>query len=218
MFRYYRVRERGIPSVDYATMRPSGDTGLRLRKGTWTTEEDMLLKNYIHKNGKGKWHLIPLKAGLNRCRKSCRLPWLNHLRPNIKKGDFEEDEIDLILRLHKLLGNRESLTLEDVLSSLNSRELKKRTNAKDDGNGLYVRGRSDQRASEERFLEWIMDSGGSFHMTPKWDFLFDFKEYGGMVLLGDNRACAIIGIGKVRVQMKDGSSFMLENVCYIPEL
>nr|GFD30204.1 zinc finger, CCHC-type [Tanacetum cinerariifolium] len=43
-------------------------------------------------------------------------------------------------------------------------------------------------------------------------------EYGGMVLLGDNRACAIMGIGKVRVQMKDGSSFVLENVRYIPEL
>ncbi|GJY98441.1 retrovirus-related pol polyprotein from transposon TNT 1-94, partial [Tanacetum coccineum] len=38
------------------------------------------------------------------------------------------------------------------------------------------------------------------------------------VLLGDNRACAIMGIGKVRVQMKDGSSFVLENVRYIPEL
>ncbi|GJW55695.1 retrovirus-related pol polyprotein from transposon TNT 1-94, partial [Tanacetum coccineum] len=65
---------------------------------------------------------------------------------------------------------------------------------------------------EERFLEWIMNSGGSFHMTPRRNFLFDFKEFnGGMVLLGDNRACAIIGTGKVGVQMKDGSSFVLEN-------
>ncbi|GJR58944.1 retrovirus-related pol polyprotein from transposon TNT 1-94 [Tanacetum coccineum] len=64
-----------------------------------------------------------------------------------------------------------------------------------------------------------MDSGGSFHMTPRRDFLFDFKEFnGGTVLLGNNRACAIMGIGKVRVQMKDGSSFVLENVRYIPEL
>ncbi|GKE99104.1 retrovirus-related pol polyprotein from transposon TNT 1-94 [Tanacetum coccineum] len=58
-----------------------------------------------------------------------------------------------------------------------------------------------------------MDSGGSFHMTPRRDFLFDFKEFnGGTVLLGDNRACVIMGIGKVRVQMKDGSRFVLENV------
>ncbi|GJU97609.1 zinc finger, CCHC-type containing protein [Tanacetum coccineum] len=182
-----------------------------------------------------------------------------------------------------LLYGKESLTLEDVLSSLNSWELKKRTDVKDDGDGLYVRGRSDNRGnqgrgssrskskgkrtyklkcyicnsedhlkkdcpkrskkkstgfvkknagqgsgmhsegydngdlilavSEERFLEWIMDSGGSFHMTPRRDFLFDFKEFnGGTVLLSN------IGIGKVRVQMKDGSSFVLENVRYISEL
>nr|GFC63313.1 retrovirus-related Pol polyprotein from transposon TNT 1-94 [Tanacetum cinerariifolium] len=43
---------------------------------------------------------------------------------------------------------KESLTLEDFLSSLNSRELKKRTNAKDDDNGLYLRGRSDHRGNQ----------------------------------------------------------------------
>ncbi|KAK7394472.1 hypothetical protein VNO78_15000 [Psophocarpus tetragonolobus] len=48
-------------------------------------------------------------VGLNRCRKSCRLRWLNYLKPNIKRGDFSEDEIDLMIRMHKLLGNRWSL-------------------------------------------------------------------------------------------------------------
>nr|GFC40519.1 retrovirus-related Pol polyprotein from transposon TNT 1-94 [Tanacetum cinerariifolium] len=49
--------------------------------------------------------------------------------------------------------------------------------------------------------------------------LLVFNEFnGGTVLLGDNRACAIKGTGKVRVKMKDGSSFMLENVRYILEL
>lgn len=46
-------------------------------------------------------------SGLNRCRKSCRLRWVNYLKPNIKRGEFTEDEVDLILRLHKLLGNRQ---------------------------------------------------------------------------------------------------------------
>nr|QTO65864.1 R2R3MYB [Tropaeolum majus] len=80
-----------------------------LRKGAWTSEEDDLLRKCIHKYGEGKWHQVPLKAGLNRCRKSCRLRWLNYLKPNIKRGEFAEDEVDLILRLHKLLGNRWSL-------------------------------------------------------------------------------------------------------------
>jgi len=45
-------------------------------------------------------------AGLRRCGKSCRLRWLNYLRPNIKRGNISYDEDDLIIRLHKLLGNR----------------------------------------------------------------------------------------------------------------
>jgi myb proto-oncogene protein len=46
---------------------------------------------------------------LRRCGKSCRLRWLNYLRPNIKRGNISDDEEDLIIRLHKLLGNRWSL-------------------------------------------------------------------------------------------------------------
>ncbi|KAL1194228.1 Transcription factor MYB90 [Cardamine amara subsp. amara] len=80
-----------------------------LRKGAWTAEEDSLLKKCIDKYGEGKWHQVPLRAGLNRCRKSCRLRWLNYLNPSIKRGRFCSDEVDLLLRLHKLLGNRWSL-------------------------------------------------------------------------------------------------------------
>ena len=47
-----------------------------------------------------------MHAGLRRCGKSCRLRWLNYLRPNIKRGNISYDEEDLIIRLHKLLGNR----------------------------------------------------------------------------------------------------------------
>ncbi|KAL2241457.1 UNVERIFIED_CONTAM: Transcription factor MYB1, partial [Sesamum indicum] len=71
-----------------------------LRKGAWTKEEDILLTKCIDKYGEGKWHQVPIRAGLNRCRKSCRLRWLNYLRPNIKRGLFTKDEVDLIVRLH----------------------------------------------------------------------------------------------------------------------
>lgn len=49
----------------------------------------------------GRW-----SAGLKRCGKSCRLRWLNYLRPDIKRGNISDDEEELIIRLHKLLGNR----------------------------------------------------------------------------------------------------------------
>ncbi|CAI9265166.1 unnamed protein product [Lactuca saligna] len=125
-------------------MKPGTATALEVRKGAWTAQEDMLLKKCIEKYEEGKWHLVPLRAGLNRCRKSCRLRWLNYLRPNIKRGNFGEDEVDLILRLHKLLGNRWSLiagripgrTANDVKNywntNLHPRSKKPKTESSDD--------------------------------------------------------------------------------------
>lgn len=47
--------------------------------------------------------------GLLRCGKSCRLRWMNYLRPGIKRGNITADEEDLIIRLQSLLGNSWSL-------------------------------------------------------------------------------------------------------------
>ncbi|KAK3220339.1 hypothetical protein Dsin_014309 [Dipteronia sinensis] len=80
-----------------------------VNKGAWTAEEDRKLGEVIEIQGPKKWKTIAVKAGLNRCGKSCRLRWMNYLRPNIKRGNISDQEEDLILRLHKLLGNRWSL-------------------------------------------------------------------------------------------------------------
>ncbi|CAA0808793.1 Transcription factor MYB82 [Striga hermonthica] len=79
------------------------------KKGFWKPEEDMILKKYVETHGEGNWTLVSKKSGLLRGAKSCRLRWKNYLRPNIKRGTMSEDEKDLIIRLHKLLGNRWSL-------------------------------------------------------------------------------------------------------------
>lgn len=47
-----------------------------------------------------------LFVGLMRCGKSCRLRWINYLRPDIKRGNFSKDEEETILNLHRVLGNR----------------------------------------------------------------------------------------------------------------
>ncbi|KAK8650926.1 hypothetical protein V6N13_140547 [Hibiscus sabdariffa] len=109
-------------------------SSLSVRKGAWTEKEDILLKNCIEKYGEGKWHKVPSRAGLNRCRKSCRLRWTNYLNPNIKRGAFAADEVDLIIRLHNLLGNRWSLiagrlpgrTANDVKNYFNTHLSKKK--------------------------------------------------------------------------------------------
>ncbi|XVF85335.1 hypothetical protein PTKIN_Ptkin17bG0109500 [Pterospermum kingtungense] len=78
-------------------------------KGAWSKQEDEKLINYIRKHGEGCWRTLPKAAGLLRCGKSCRLRWINYLRPDLKRGNFAEDEEDLIIKLHALLGNRWAL-------------------------------------------------------------------------------------------------------------
>uniref|UniRef100_A0A1J3DVP0 Transcription factor MYB3 n=1 Tax=Noccaea caerulescens TaxID=107243 RepID=A0A1J3DVP0_NOCCA len=80
-----------------------------MNKGAWTKEEDQLLVDYIRKHGEGCWRSLPRAAGLQRCGKSCRLRWMNYLRPDLKRGNFTEDEDELIIKLHSLLGNKWSL-------------------------------------------------------------------------------------------------------------
>nr|AFH03053.1 R2R3-MYB transcription factor MYB1 [Epimedium sagittatum] len=78
-------------------------------KGAWTKEEDQRLINYIRTHGEGCWRSLPKSAGLLRCGKSCRLRWINYLRPDLKRGNFTDEEDELIIKLHSLLGNKWSL-------------------------------------------------------------------------------------------------------------
>ncbi|KAJ8756183.1 hypothetical protein K2173_024730 [Erythroxylum novogranatense] len=80
-----------------------------LNRGAWTAIEDRIMIDYIKIHGEGNWRNLPKNAGLKRCGKSCRLRWLNYLKPDIKRGNITDDEEELIVRLHKLLGNRWSL-------------------------------------------------------------------------------------------------------------
>lgn len=92
-----------------------------VKKGPWSPDEDNTLINYIHKHGTGgNWITLPRKAGflpyihhgdddvtgLKRCGKSCRLRWLNYLRPDIKHGGFSEEEDNIICSLYSTLGSR----------------------------------------------------------------------------------------------------------------
>ncbi|MFS7927063.1 putative transcription factor MYB-HB-like family [Helianthus anomalus] len=80
-----------------------------LRRGAWSPEEDKLLTNHIQTHGEGQWRALPSKAGLLRCGKSCRLRWVNYLRPDVKRGNFTSEENDIIIRLNSLHGSRWSL-------------------------------------------------------------------------------------------------------------
>ncbi|KAL4292823.1 hypothetical protein HN873_062221 [Arachis hypogaea] len=85
-----------------------------LRKGPWTPIEDAILIEQVKKCGEGNWSLIQKNSELRRNGKSCRLRWLNHLRPDLKKGPFSEEEEKLIGDLHAKIGNKWALMATEV--------------------------------------------------------------------------------------------------------
>ncbi|KAI0520087.1 hypothetical protein KFK09_007552 [Dendrobium nobile] len=77
------------------------------RKRSWRSEEDEILIKYIKRNGLGNWNLVGKNSGLSRDGKSCRLRWLNHLQPGLKKNlPFSEKEKLVIFSEHAVLGNK----------------------------------------------------------------------------------------------------------------
>ncbi|XP_042444838.1 transcription factor MYB2-like isoform X1 [Zingiber officinale] len=101
--------ERGI--CDSATPPNDQEETTDLRRGPWTRDEDLLLLNYVSAHGEGRWNSLARSAGrssigLRRTGKSCRLRWLNYLRPDVRRGNITLEEQLLILELHSRLGNR----------------------------------------------------------------------------------------------------------------
>ncbi|KAL2540147.1 Transcription factor LAF1 [Abeliophyllum distichum] len=76
------------------------------KKGLWSPDEDEKLRNHILKHGHGCWSSVPINAGLQRNGKSCRLRWINYLRPGLKRGMFSREEEEIVLDLHRTLGNK----------------------------------------------------------------------------------------------------------------
>src|ERR1044072_32213 len=66
---------------------------------------------------------------------------------------------------------------------------------------------------------WILDSGCSYHMTPHREWFHSFREGDfGFVYLGDDKTCAITGMGQVKVALEEGGVQTLGEVRYVPEL
>ncbi|GJY91950.1 zinc finger, CCHC-type containing protein [Tanacetum coccineum] len=88
-----------------------------------------------------------------------------------------------------------------------------------DDNGNAYFGETLVVVGNDKMTELVMDLGGTYHMTHMRDLLYDFKGFdGGSVQLGDNRTYTIKGTVKVKIQLHDGSSFILEDVQYVPGL
>ncbi|EFJ42872.1 transcription factor Myb7, partial [Volvox carteri f. nagariensis] len=83
-------------------------------KGGWTNVEDQILKRLVDEFGEGNWSVIarhlnsalgkPAESG--RIGKQCRERYNHHLRPDIKKDAWTEEEEALLVSAHLKFGNR----------------------------------------------------------------------------------------------------------------
>ncbi|XP_020600221.1 myb-related protein MYBAS2-like [Phalaenopsis equestris] len=78
-----------------------------IRKGPWLVEEDAVLMDYVAKYGPHDWSSIRSKGLLFRSGKSCRLRYVNKLKPGLKSGcKFSAEEERVVIDLQARFGNK----------------------------------------------------------------------------------------------------------------
>ena len=73
-------------------------------KGSWTAEEDAILREKRRQYGR-KWAKIAAHLP-GRQGKQCRERFVNHLDPELKKGEWTDDEEAILIAMHEHHGNR----------------------------------------------------------------------------------------------------------------
>ncbi|KAJ6801757.1 myb-related protein 306-like [Iris pallida] len=169
-----------------------------VKKGPWTPEEDIILVTYIQDHGPGNWRAVPTNTGLMRCSKSCRLRWMNYLRPGIKRGNFTDQEERLIIHLQALLGNRWAAiasylperTDNDIKNYWNThlmKKLKKLVGA--DGGGISASYQPISKGQWERRLQTDIQTAKQALFEAlsfeKPDTLPESKPFGGYCSLAE---------------------------------
>ena len=67
--------------------------------------------------------------------------------------------------------------------------------------------------------EWIIDSAYTFHMCPKKEWFYNLDEsVCGSIFMGNDEACEIFGMGKIKLKLHDGTIRNLTKVLYILNL
>ncbi|KAG2666135.1 hypothetical protein I3843_15G038000 [Carya illinoinensis] len=123
-----------------------------VKRGPWSLEEDATLKSHIENHGTGgNWMALPRKAGLRRCGKSCRLRWLNYLRPDIKHGGFTEEEDNIIFTLYSQMGSRWSV-IAAQLPGRTDNEVKNYWNTKLKKKKQLLTGNSSATAKSDKMI------------------------------------------------------------------
>ncbi|KAH9667833.1 hypothetical protein KPL70_021191 [Citrus sinensis] len=141
-----------------------------------------------------------------------------------KKNSNQKDKADKKKKKRKCyFYNKKGHYIKDCFEKKKLEKLQKESNGKavitsedegmsDDADVLIA-------AEKQSSGEWILDSDCSFHMCPNIDFFKTFESIdGGKVLLRNNLACKVAGIGTISIRIFDGIERDLKEVRYVPEL
>ncbi|GJX92940.1 retrovirus-related pol polyprotein from transposon TNT 1-94 [Tanacetum coccineum] len=157
------------------------------------------------------------------------------------KIDDEDATLILLVLLPPLFENfvnsfvvgKDTITLEDVRSSLHSRELRHQASGtlesqpvglsdtgQDRGRHLTQKGRLVEIVDYKGTpIVWIMDSACFFNISPNRDWFVTYEEFdGGHVFMGNDSPCKVVGIGTIRINMHDGVVRTLTDVRHVPDL
>lgn len=84
----------------------------KIKKGRWSEKEDDKLMKLLRKatktEGKIKWSVISKKMK-TRSSKQCRERWINQLDPDLKRGEWREEEKQKLLNLYEKYPNKWSI-------------------------------------------------------------------------------------------------------------
>ncbi|XP_047952586.1 transcription factor MYB3R-5-like [Salvia hispanica] len=79
-----------------------------LVKGPWSKEEDAILIELVERSGEKKWSEIAEQLP-GRMGKQCRERWCNHLKPEIIKAPWTDEEERTLINAHAEYGNKWSI-------------------------------------------------------------------------------------------------------------